>query len=241
LTLQGREQAKVGGGGAPERVPLSIPAAVGLGRVVDWGRGALVADDAVGLTAVAVALLVLGGVTAGVVTNSVYLNDQSEDNYLVQYAQPGDSPRAELEAIDRVARDEGRDGPDVLLFYGEEGDQWSDGDALVERDPAEWNRSHYSYQPLCSKWFNALPLPWYFASSDADVDCAREPGNVTERLDDSPPAVIVTVAGDGTTPESALAAEYSSETYEMRTYGTRMTFWVHESVQIDREAGTGTE
>ena len=215
-------------------VPLSIPAAVGLACLVDWGRTAFVADDAVGLATAAVALLLLGGVTAGVVTNSVYLNDQSDDNYLVQYAQPGDSPRAELEAIDRVARDDSRAGPDVLLFYGEEGDRYSDGDALVERDPAQWNQSHYSYHPVCSKWFNALPLPWYVASSDADADCARSPGNVTERLDDSPPAVIVTVAGDGTTPESALSAAYSSETYEMRTYGTRTTFWVHESVEIDR-------
>lgn len=216
-------------------VPLSIPAAVGLARVVDWGRGAFVADDRVGVAAAAIVLLLVGAATAGVVTNSVYLNDQSDDNYLVQYAQPSDSPRAELAAIDRVADDDSRAGPDVLLFYGEEGDRYSDGDALVERDRAEWNSSYYNYQPLCSKWFNALPLPWYFASGDADVDCARSPGNVTDRLEDSPPAVIVTVAGDRTTPESALSAEYSRETYEMRTYGTRMTFWVHDSVEIDRE------
>jgi len=214
-------------------VPLSIPAAVGLARIVDWARGAFAADDTVGLATAAAVLLLVGGATAGVVTNSVYLDDQSENNYLVQYAQPGDSPRAELEAIDRAADDDRR-GPDVLLFYGEEGDRWADDEALVERDRAGWNRSKFNYRPLCSKWFNALPLPWYFATSDADVDCARTPGNVTDRLDDRPPAVVVTVASDRTTPETALDDAYSRETYEMRAYGTRMVFWVHEDVERDR-------
>ena len=215
-------------------VPLAIPAAVGLGTLFYWGREAFAVEDEVGTIAAGLLLLVLTGQMAMVATGSVYQNSQSDDNTLVQYAQPSDDPRAELNAIRRAASNDSRPGPDVTLFYGPEGNAYQDGEALVEKDPAEWNTSFYNYRPLCSRWFNTLPLPWYFASSDANVTCARDPAEFTKQVGTNPPAVVVTVEGDSRVPRSALETEYTRETYSMRTSGTRMVFWVHESVDIDR-------
>jgi len=215
-------------------VPLAIPAAVGLGTLFYWGHEAFAAEDEVGTIAAAVLLLVLGSQVAMVATGSVYQNPQSDDNTLVQYAQPSDDPRAELNAIRRAASNDSRTSADVALFYGEEDNAYKDGSALVEKDPAEWNNSFYNYRPLCSRWFNTLPLPWYFAASDANVTCARDPTEFMKQIGSNPPAVVITVEGDSRVPRSTLEAVYTRETYSMRTSGTRMTFWVHESVDIDR-------
>jgi len=216
-------------------VPLAIPAAVGLGVLFQWGHDAFAADDVVGVAAAGVVLLVLTGQIALVTTGSVYQHPQSDDNYLVQYAQPSDDPRAELNAIRSVAGDDSWSGSDVMLYYGETGDRYSDGTALVEQDQSGWNSSYYSYEPLCSKWFNILPLPWYFASSDASVDCAREPATLEATIESTPPAVVISVEGDQTVPDTVLQEQYTRATYSMRTSGTRMVFWVHDGVEIDRE------
>jgi len=216
-------------------LPLAIPAAVGLAVLYRWGHEAFVADDRIGVVAAAVILLVIAGQVGAVTAGSVYQNAQSDDNYLVQYAQPSDDPRAELNAIRSVAADEGRTGPDVMLYYGETGDRYDENAALVEKDPSGWNSSYYNYEPLCSKWFNFLPMPWYVASSDANVDCAREPGTLTDQVGSDPPAVIISVDGDQTLPAYALEEEYTRATYSMRTSGTNWVFWVHQSVEIDRE------
>ncbi|WP_225334739.1 flippase activity-associated protein Agl23 [Halomicrobium urmianum] len=209
-------------------VPLSIPAAVGLARVVDWGREALAADDRVGVGAAAAVLLVLLAQFAVFGAPAVYVNDQSDSNTLVQYAQPGDTPREELQTIREVAAD-GDGGNDVLLYYGEPDERYDDGSALVEKNPADWNSSHLNYRPLCSNWFNTLPLPWYFASADADVACERSDKNLSVRAVNDQPPVIITTKTDSTVPEDVLSENYERESYEMRSYGTEMTFWVHES------------
>ncbi|WP_226010353.1 flippase activity-associated protein Agl23 [Halomicrobium salinisoli] len=209
-------------------VPLSIPAAVGLSRVADWGREALAADDRVGVTAAVVVLLVVVAQFAVVGGPAVYQHDQSDSNTLVQYAQPGDDPREELRTIREVAAD-GDGGTDVLLYYGEPDERYDDGSALVEQDPSGWNSSSMNYRPLCSKWFNTLPLPWYFASADADVACERSDKNLSVRAVNDQPPVVITARTDSTVPEDILSEHYERESYEMRSYGTEMTFWVHES------------
>jgi len=216
-------------------LPLAIPAAVGLGVLYQWGHEAFVADDQIGVAAAAVVLLIIAGQVGAVTAGSVYQNPQSDDNNLVQYAQPSDDPRAELNAIRDVAGNDSRAGSDVLLYYGETGDRYNENGALVEKNPSNWNTSYYNYQPLCAKWFNLLPLPWYFASSDAAVDCAREPATVVDSVESEPPAVVISVEGDQTLPAYALEEEYTRATYSMRTSGTRWVYWVHESVEIDRE------
>jgi len=216
-------------------VPLAIPAAVGLGVLYRWGHRAFVAEDQIGVTAALVVLVIIGGQVGVVTAQSVYQNPQSDENHLVQYAQPSDDPRAEVGAMRQAAADDSRSGSDVVLYYGEPENRYADNAAIVERDPAGWNDSRYSYEPLCAKWFNLLPLPWYMASTDAEVDCSRDPGNLTDKIESDPPAIVVSVEDDRSTPWDALNAEYTRATYSMRTSGTHWVFWVHDSVDIQRE------
>ncbi|MFB6308221.1 MAG: flippase activity-associated protein Agl23 [Haloarculaceae archaeon] len=211
-------------------VPLAIPAAVGAGRVYSWGQDAFSADDAVGVVITAALLLAIVGQVGAVAATSVYTNDQARDNTMVQYAQPGGDFRPVVEDVRRIASD--HEGTDVLLYYGEQGDDYDDRIASVEKDPGDWNASVYDLRPLCAKWYNTLPQPWYYAATDANVTCARNQSTLAARVgSDDPPPVVVTLREDTTVPRDQLSESYSSRTYAMRLYGMRTTFWVHEDWQ----------
>ncbi|SFR94132.1 TIGR03663 family protein [Halomicrobium zhouii] len=215
-------------------VPLSIPAAVGLARIFDWGYEAFVLDDSVGVAIAAVLLLLVGAQVAAVAVPAVYVNDQSDDNNLVQYAQPGGDPRAELQTIGAVADREGN-GTDVLLYYGEQGDAYDDNLAFVKDDPNDWDSSSLDTRPLCARWYNSLPFPWYFAKDDVQVNCSRERAQLESRIQSNPPPVIITQDDDTTVPTGALESSYTGTTYEMRAWGKETTFWIHEDVQTEGE------
>jgi len=87
-----------------------------------------------------VLLVLVGAQVAAVAVPAVYGNAQSDDNNLVQYAQPGGDPRAELQTIGAVAS-EGGNGTDVLLYYGEQGESYDDNLAYVKDDPNDWDSS----------------------------------------------------------------------------------------------------
>jgi uncharacterized protein (TIGR03663 family) len=150
-------------------VPLVIPAAVGLGLVVDTGRDAL-ADGDRSSAAVAAGLVVVAGAwTGGVVAADVYGDPAGADNAIVQYAQPSSDLRAAVTAM----RDRTGGSPPHVLVYGA---SLVDGDESAERTPA------------CLSWFDALPLPWYFEAADADVTCAAAPADLPAEY---PPVVVV--------------------------------------------------
>ena len=213
-------------------VPLAIPAAVGLTRVFDWGHDAFVAEDSVGVAIAAVLLLLVAAQVATVAVPAVYLNAQSDENNLVQYAQPGGNPRAELQTIGTVARENGN-ATDVLLYYGEQGEAYDDNLAYVERNPGDWNSSRLDLRPLCANWYNSLPFPWYFAKDDADVDCSREQSQLTDRIQSNPPPVIITQDRDATVPTDALEASYTGTTYEMRAWDKDTTFWIRDDLATE--------
>ena len=86
-------------------VPLAIPAAVGLGLFVRWGREALADGDRVsaGLAALVVLAVVAQVGAAG--AGQVYLTDHREDNPLVQYAQPAPGVQPVMRRLGDAASD----------------------------------------------------------------------------------------------------------------------------------------
>ncbi|MFB6296533.1 MAG: flippase activity-associated protein Agl23 [Halobacteriales archaeon] len=188
-------------------VPLVIPAGVGIALFYRWARESWERDDTVsaaitGLVFLLVALQIGQGLAVG-----VYTNDQSDENSLVQYAQPAGDLRPDLRRMRTAAAE--TEGVDVLVY----GEELVDGDAEATREPA------------CVKWFDALPLPWYFAAHDATVDCAMNESDLDEALGDSPP--IVVSRQDAASDVSERLPEYRSRTYELRSFGTEVTVFVH--------------
>jgi uncharacterized protein (TIGR03663 family) len=197
-------------------VPLAVPAAVGLAVVGRWGYSAYRDADYVtaGLGGLAVTLLVVSMLATS--AGAVYVNPQSSENGLVQYAQPADDIGPVTDQFSVAAAD-GGPGPDVLLY----------GEYFVTESDSTGPR-----EPQCAKWFNALPLPWYFAASDANVTCARSPDEVRTTVNESQPPVVAVRESQAGDIEEHLA-DYESRTYRLRAWGTETTFYVHQEYADD--------
>ncbi|PSQ23419.1 TIGR03663 family protein, partial [Halobacteriales archaeon QS_9_67_17] len=154
-------------------VPLAVPAAVGLARLVDIGRESLVREDAVSVGVVALLFVLVVGAVAGGAATGVYANTTSPDNALVQYAQPSQEMRAAVNDIDKVAA--GTEGTDVYV-YGGGNEDFVDGDGNATREPA------------CITWFRTLPFGWYLSADEATVECGNAPEDIPSEL---PPVVVV--------------------------------------------------
>jgi uncharacterized protein (TIGR03663 family) len=170
-------------------VPLSVPAAVGLGFLLDIGRDAVADEDRVSVAAVAMLLLLIVGQVAVVGGGAVYANPTSPDNELVQFAQPQQEMRAAVDATTAAAA-ANTDGPDAL-FYG--GEDFVTMDETAVRSPA------------CINWFRTLPWAWYLDANDVSVTCA----NSTETMPDELPPVVVAQAD--CTLERAVACRDNPE------------------------------
>ena len=210
-------------------VPLAIPASVGVARLYRWGVEAVEAGDGVGAAVAAVVLLLLAGQVALVAAGSVYTNDTAESNNLVQYAQPADDLDPVVDAVERAAAEE-REGADVVLYYGANGSDYDERQAIVSTSGG-WSTNQLLTRPPCADWFNTLPLPWYFRTAGANVSCDDRPSLVVNRAQVHAPGVIVAMESDPTVPADRLAAAgYERRTYGMRTYGYQVQFYVHERV-----------
>jgi len=204
-------------------VPLAIPAAVGIGLFVGWGRRALADRDHVGAGVAALAILLVFGQVGASAAGAVYLNPQSDGNDLVQYAQPAGDISPVVDRLEVAAA--ANSGPDVIL-YGEF--FVDDGNASVPRKPG------------CAKWFNALPLPWYFETTDADVTCASDEIALTETVSARQPPFVVTRESNVREISDDLE-NYETVTHRMRAWGTETTFFVHEEYadELGDASGTG--
>jgi predicted membrane-bound mannosyltransferase len=193
-------------------LPLSIPAAVGAGVLYDVGRDAWLDEDTVSTAlSVAIALVLVGSMLWTGYATSVS-SPTSEQNPLVQYAQPDSDLRTTLVDLRTLAdQDEGTD----VVLVGENLSNPTGGDELEHR-------------PTCADWFEILPLPWYFEAGDMEVDCAPGGTGLNESLAEEPPVVVVTddeehlVAG-------RLADDYERRTHRMRTTDTWYVYYVDES------------
>jgi len=218
-------------------VPLAVPAAVGLAAMVRWGAEAIETDDAYQLGSASIVLLLLSVLVAQSAVGQVYTSTTQESNPMVQYAQPDAELKDELRKMDRLAAaNEG--STDVVVYYGEQGTQWDKYNAYVGPDRNEWDQSYWNNRPTCMMWFNSLPLPWYFAAGEMDVQCENSDRNLASLTTQNPPPVIITQQFDPTVPRAQLnASGYESETHRMRTTGDRnlFTVWTNEAA-----VGNGT-
>ncbi|PSQ32482.1 TIGR03663 family protein [Halobacteriales archaeon QS_9_70_65] len=156
-------------------VPLAVPAAVGLGTLVDIGRESLTDDDRIGAAVVAVLLTAAAGHVAVVGVSAAFVDPTGPDNELVQFAQPQQELREPVDATVAVA--ERHEGDPDVLFYGT-------GDVT---DAAGGTRS-----PERVAWFETLPWAWYLDGAGASVTAVDVSGD--EPLPEDLPPVVVAEA-----------------------------------------------
>ena len=206
-------------------VPLSIPAAVGVGVIVRWGKEAFDARDGIGVAIAVLVLLASAGVAGFVAVDSVYTNEHADDNRLVQFAQPSADARAPIDAMQRAAVE--NDGTDVILYYGEQGGAFDSSESFVKENPATWNDGGLATDPRCASWYNPfLPMPWYLANTDASTDCVREASALVERVRNGSVPVVMTTPLDDTVPQDVLREHYEPRTFQLRTTARKRTLWI---------------
>jgi uncharacterized protein (TIGR03663 family) len=192
-------------------LPLSIPAAVGAGVLYDVGRDAWLDEDTLSTAlSVAIAVVLVGSMLwTGLATN--VSSTTSEQNPLVQYAQPASDLRTTLVDLRTLA--DQNDGTDVVLV-GENLSNPTSGDELEHR-------------PTCADWFEILPLPWYFEAGDVEADCAASASALNESLAEEPPVVVVT--GDEEHLVAGRLDDHERRPHRMRTTDTWYVYYVDES------------
>lgn len=162
-------------------LPLAIPAAVGVGTLVDVGRRGGAREER---RDVLVASLLITAAMGGMVALNVdYWNSTAEeDEQVLQWAQPGNEMAPTIAKAEAVAAE--NEGTDVL-FYGTtrpNGDEvrfYVSDESSVDQPP-----------PGGPAWHSRLPLPWYFERAGADV-ASTPPGTPAENLSDDAPPVVV--------------------------------------------------
>ncbi|MFD1599804.1 flippase activity-associated protein Agl23 [Halobellus rarus] len=163
-------------------VPLAVPAAVGVGFVVDSAREALAARDAVSVGLAA--LVVLAALSGALAANAAYFNSTDEaDKQVLQWAQPENSLKPTIEVVGEVSA-ANEDGADVL-FVGTR-PPGSDGEVFYVRNESSLSTA----PPGGPAWHDRLPLPWYLERYDANVTSSAPDADLDEALADAPPVVI---------------------------------------------------
>jgi len=209
-------------------VALTVPAAVGLAWLFRTGWREFEArfqPERLDV-ALAVTLVVLLGLLWFwmLPMSSVYLDHQAEDNELAQFAQPNSDLKPMVDRLDAIADD----GEDVVLYYGEQGESYDRGVALVHPDISS-GVGGWQIHPTCSIWGNTQPLNWYFAVADADPTCERSPDALTEPAAAGEPSMIIAVPDDSTIPVDTLDDEYEARSYYLRNVGMEIVVYTHES------------
>ncbi|QSG04635.1 flippase activity-associated protein Agl23 [Halapricum desulfuricans] len=206
--------------GAHPIVVLALPAAAGLGVLYRWGRNALSKGDTVTTVLAALVLLVVLGHVVATAAGAAYVHDtDSEENGLIQYAQPAGDMRYDLQQLDRVAAE--NDGIDILLFEN----------YFVGNGESDY------YHPACmgtSNWFDGLPLSWYLYAADANVTCVQNSADLGAVSGDPPP-IIVTRERSVPVLSQQLdgVGGYEYTVYELRAYGTE-TVILFDPAAIDK-------
>jgi uncharacterized protein (TIGR03663 family) len=157
---------------------------------------------------------------------SVYAGNQSDDNELVQFAQPHSDMKPVVQTLEEVAPQ--NEGADALIYYGEVRANYDDYYALTERDIRPQMLGGWLIHPLCSRWSNSQPLNWYFAATDANATCERQPEVFARTVAQEQPPMVIVSADDDTVPTDVFT-EYESQNYYMRTIGKEVIVYTHES------------
>ncbi|WP_436923244.1 flippase activity-associated protein Agl23 [Halosimplex amylolyticum] len=197
-------------------VPLAVPAGVGIALVVDRARDSLHTGSVrFGITAFV--LLLIGGYMVVSMAGSVYVDPASEDNELVQYAQPADDFRPSMQILEERAGSHG--GTDVLVV----------GSSYVRDNPRSGG-----IEPRCSSISDTLPLQWYIESYGATGDCIQTADEAVQQLQQEPLDPLVVIAPQSLENDLSPALEgYDTDVHRLRVYGSEAVFFT------DRSPGTG--
>jgi uncharacterized protein (TIGR03663 family) len=207
-------------------VPLAVPAAVGVSWTYRRMRGYITETSVTPAVLVVVALVIVGAWAFAVPAQGVYLNPAGEDNSLAQYAQPNSDLGPLTDQMDSIAAE--HNGTDVLLFYGEQGEDYDSGESLITPQITENYTGQWQVRPACSQWGTTQPLNWYFAVTDATADCERDADALAEMASSGDVPIIVTTPADSTVPEGALS-DYQSTSYYLRNTGQEVVIYTHTS------------
>ncbi|WP_459194520.1 flippase activity-associated protein Agl23 [Halosimplex sp. J119] len=204
-------------------VPLAVPAGVGIALVVDRARDSLHTGSVrFGITAFV--LLLIGGYMAVSMAGGVYLDPASDDNELVQYAQPADDFRPSMQVLEEHAAD--HEGTDVLFV----------GSTYVRDSPRR-----KGLDPNCSQIKNTLPLQWYVEIYGGEGDCIQDPEEAVGQLQGEPLDPLVVIAPNSLQSDLNPALEgYDSEVHRLRRYGSEAVFYVDQSPETGGTAGNTT-
>ena len=209
-------------------LPLTIPAAAFLGAVYRFGMDVSVSQGTLRYGASVFVLVLAAGLVAFAGVTSVYTNTQSDDNQLVQWAQPGDNIGPAIDDMRRIAS-EHESGADVLVYYGGgTGESRFISTRALVKNESQWAPSGMDYRPHCTVWFNALPMPWYFETTGSEVTCARTAGDLESAVVEEEVPFIMTDETDTSVPRDLLQRHYTGRTYQLRAWGQEVTFWVHD-------------
>lgn len=206
-------------------LPLLFPAAVGASRLYRWGMEAYGEQDTVGFLVALLVLTSMFSYTGIVAANTSYVDTTSENNELVQFAQPEADSRAAFTALSAVS-----DGNANVTIYMGQGHR--------TRYELLGNPSYWYKQPTCvgTAWTSTLPLPWYFGKADTNVSCNRNVTAFTEEIQTDPPGMILTKPDDPSVPDQLLAEQYSQRTFTLYRGAHQVRFWVHEDY-VDEAPG----
>ena len=194
-------------------VILVIPAAAGLGLVYRWGRESVREHDDLQAIAAGLVLVVVVGHVLATAAGAAYVADTDwNDNGLIQYGQPADDFREEVDRLDRIAAQ--NEGVDVLVY----GSYFS-------------GSSSSDFLPSCVGWFDSLPMSWYLHKSGANVTCIESSAELGTIEDDMPPVVLTRADDVAGLQESVSGSEYT--VFRIRTYNSETVLLFDESA-IDR-------
>lgn len=192
-------------------VPLAIPAAVGVGAVVRYGRRGAAAGDTAAVRLAVTVLVVSAAGMGAVAAETTYAHPQSPSNPLVQYAQPGGTMQPTIDDIQRAAT--ATSGLDVL-YYGDSNDTADDGLEFSDAGDGTFNLT--TGPP--SGWHDRLPFPWYLSQVGANATTVQTAAEVP----DTPPPVVISVVSEEDDFAALLAAADNSH-YERHTYPRYLT------------------
>ena len=199
-------------------VPLVIPAAVALAMVVRWGWESLAEEDHVGTVLTAALVLIVVGAMVVPAVSAAYVQPTSDDNELVQYAQPQQEFRETFDDIGAIApTHEGTD----LLIYGSE----------LVAEPGTGG----GMAPECLRLARALPIHWYVAADDVETECAYDQEALRQRIEEDQPAVVIAHVNRDGAVTATLEGDYERRQHHLRTIGREVVVFVNE------DALTGAE
>jgi len=199
-------------------VPLTIPAAVALALIVRWGWESLAEEDRVGTVLTAALLVLVVGAMVVPAVSASYVQPTSDDNDLVQYAQPQQEFRETFDDVGAIApTNEGTD----LLVYGSE---------LVAEPGAGGGMP-----PECLRLARSLPIHWYVAD-DVTTECAHNETQLQSQVQESQPAVVIAHVNQEGDVRAALEGDYERRHHHLRTMGREVVVFVDEDALTEAES-----